>query len=350
MRILHLIFFVCCLLLNQARAQDIDFQSLLKPASKQGIFQQAGYHVWCGTVTKGADKKYYLFYSRWPEKAGHLGWVTHSEVAVASSKSATGPFKFVKVVLAKRDKQHWDADVTHNPTVHCFNGKYYLYYMGNYGNGEFWNNRNHQRIGMAVAKHPLGPWQRMNQPLIDVDTTHKDSYDFLMTSNPAVCKTAEGCYAMVYKSVSNGPMPFGGKVYHKVAFADKPTGPFIKKREPIFQKDTVRFAAEDPYIWYQGTKYWALVKDFKGSFTKQGLSLALFESKDAINWQVAKYPLASTTRIQFTDTVWNAVKVERPQLLIEKGVPKVLYVAVMMEHEESFNIAIPLKAPTSKKK
>ena len=343
---LYLLF---AILINQANAQDIDFKAWLQPSSAQSIFQQEGYYVWCGSVTKGNDNAYYLFYSRWPKKAGFKGWVTHSEVAVARSKSPTGPFKFVKVALGKRDKQYWDADVTHNPTVHHFNGRYYLYYMGNYGNGEFWNNRNHQRIGVAVAKHPLGPWVRMNEPVIDVDSANNDSHDYLMTSNPAICKTNDGRYVMVYKSVSKGPMPFGGMVYHKVAFANGPTGPFIKTTNPVFQKDTVRFAAEDPYIWRQHNKYWALVKDFKGSFTGQNLSLALFESKDAISWQVAKHPLASTMNIQFTDTTWKATKVERPQLLVENGIPKVLYVAVMMENEETFNIAIPLKVPGSKK-
>ena len=49
--------------------------------------------------------------------------------------------------------------ITHNPTVIRARGKYYLYYMGNTGDGSFWSHRNNQRIGVAVADKPEGPWR-----------------------------------------------------------------------------------------------------------------------------------------------------------------------------------------------
>jgi len=79
-----------------------------------------------------------------------------SEVAVVVANEPNRPFKQVKVVLPTRKKKYWDADVTHNRRVYNFGKKYYLYYMGNYGIGEWWNHRNHQRIGVAVARNPLG--------------------------------------------------------------------------------------------------------------------------------------------------------------------------------------------------
>ena len=52
--------------------------------------------------------------------------------------------------------EYWDGMCTHNPTVHKFNGKYYLYYMGNRGDDVLvstpekekinWVHRNNQRI------------------------------------------------------------------------------------------------------------------------------------------------------------------------------------------------------------
>lgn len=321
------------------KAQDIDFQSIIKPVPLKAKFTDKGYQVWCGSMVKGKDGKYYLFYSRWPENEPFNNWVVDCEVAIAVSNSPLGPYKFKKVALPKRDKKFWDADCTHNPTIHEYNGKYYLYYMGNFGNGEFWNHRNHQRIGVAVAKSPLGLWKRPDMPLIDVSPK---GYDSLMVTNPAVCKGPGNKYVMIYKAVNNGPMPFGGTVYHLVAFADKPDGPFVKQPNPVFYKEGVKFAAEDPYIWFQGGKYWALVKDNKGFFTNAGTSITLFESKDALDWKVSAHPLAFRLEVPWVTGLEKVDRFERPQLYFEKGKPAILFAAIMKDNK-SYNVAIPLK-------
>lgn len=320
-------------------AQDLNVQSWIQPVPTNAKFRLDSFMVWCGSCVKGDDGKYYLFYSRWPRSSKHESWVTKSEVAVAVANEPTGPFKHVKVVLPTREKQYWDADVTHNPTVYKFGKKYYLYYMGNYGNGEWWNHRNHQRIGVAVVSSPLGPWKRLDKPIID--TSYK-SFDHLMAANPAVTKRPDGKYLMIYKGVSDGKMPFGGKVLHGAAIGDKPEGPFTKLPNRIFVKDTVQFAAEDPFIWFQEGKYWAIVKDFKGNFTHEGLSLALFESNDGLDWKPAKNVLVSKPEIPWSTGTKQVKRLERPQLYIENGIPKVLYFAVY-DGEDNYNVAIPLK-------
>lgn len=325
--------------LSEGKTQDLNLQKCIQPVPVTAKFGLDSFMVWCGSCVKGDNGKYYLFYSRWPKSSKHESWVTKSEVAVAVADSCTGPFHHVKVVLPMRDKRYWDADVTHNPTVQKFGKKYYLYYMGNYGNGEWWNHRNHQRIGVAVASNPLGPWKRCDKPLID---TSFHSFDHLMASNPAITKRLDGKYLMIYKGVGEGTMPFGGKVLHGAAIADRPEGPFKKMNQKIFVKDTVQFAAEDPYIWQQGNKYWAVVKDNKGYFTNAGVSLALFESKDGIDWKPAKNVLVTKTEIPWTTGLKQVKKLERPQLYIENGVPKVLFCAIY-DGADNYNVAIPLK-------
>ncbi len=325
-------------------AQDIDVAKWIQPVDVHAKFRLDSFMVWCGSAVKGDDNKYYLFYSRWPRKLGHLAWATHSEVAVAVADQPTGPFTHVKVVLPKRDKKFWDADVTHNPTVHKFGKTYYLYYMGNYGNGEWWDHRNHQRIGLATSKSPLGPWKRVQKPLVDTTT---NGFDHVIASNPSIMKRLDGKYQMIYKGVSKGPMPFGGVVTHGAALADKPEGPFVKTPYKIFIKDTVKFAAEDPYIWAQDGKYWAIVKDMKGVFTNAGTSLALFESADGFDWILSKHALVSTTMIPWKSGSKRVEKLERPQLLMENGKPIVLYCAVY-DGNDNYNVAIPLdSAPTT---
>ena len=101
----------------------------------------------------------------------------------------------------------WDGLNTHNPTIHFYEGKYYLYYTGNTGDGVNMKkglnptHRNNQRIGVAVSESPYGPWKRFDTPLIDVS---KDTaaYDALMVANPSVTRMHDGRYLMVYKAVA----------------------------------------------------------------------------------------------------------------------------------------------------
>ena len=111
-----------------AKAQ-VDFTTALQPIPRVSKFTDPGYLVWCGSLIRGDDGKYYLFYSRWPSIEGFKGWVTHCEIALAVSDHLTGPFKPLKVILPPREKGYWDSDVTHNPNIQKFDGKYYLYYL-----------------------------------------------------------------------------------------------------------------------------------------------------------------------------------------------------------------------------
>ena len=350
MKIQRLLLIMALSISLQMSAQDFDVAKWIQPVPETAKFGLPDYMVWCGSMVKGNDGKYYLFYSRWPRSSGHYAWATESEVALAVSDKPTGPYKHVKVILPKRDKKYWDADVTHNPTVYKFGKKFYLYYMGTKGTEKFskpvtmgdagwWEYRNNQRIGVAVASSPLGPWVRPDVPTID---TTMYSFDHQITSNPAVTKRHDGKYQMVYKAVSQGKMPFGGRVLHGVAIADKPEGPFKKLPNRIFVKDGEQFAAEDPFIWYQKGKYWAIVKDMKGVFTNAGTSLALFESVDGMDWKLAKHALVSTTQIPFVTGTKQVWKLERPQLWLHKGKPKVLFCAVY-DGDDNYNVAIPLK-------
>lgn len=342
------------LVLHSARvgAADYDFAAMIQPVPETARFSDPGYIVWCGSMIRGEDGKYHLFYSRWPEKLGHYAWVTSSEVAHAVSETPFGPFRFADVTLPARGAGFWDGLCTHNPTITRFGGKYYLYYMGNTGDGKQvqglnWSHRNNQRIGVAVADSPDGPWTRMDQPLIGPT---EGFHDALCMANPSVTQRPDGGYLMVYKAVGlKKPMPFGGPVVHLVAMADKPTGPFRKLPDPVFTMPGSSFAAEDPFVWRGPDRYWAIVKDFKGGFSGTGkTSLALFESGDGIGWKPAKHPLVSGLELPLADGNRLALeKLERPQLLFnDKGEPAVLICAAAPAGHlsKSFSVQIPLNA------
>jgi hypothetical protein len=312
-------------------------------------FSDPDYNIWCGSMVTGEDGKYHLFYSRWPASLGHLAWVTHSEVARAVADDPLGPYRHVEVVLPARGEDFWDGHCTHNPTIQCFDGKYYLYYMGNVGDGKAmktlnWSHRNQQRIGVAVADSPAGPWKRMDEPLIQPTPGFHDA---LCLANPSVVKRPEGGYLMVYKAVADkGPKPFGGPVVHVVATSDSPTGPFEKRPDPVFTAAGSDFPAEDPFVWVEAGWYRAIVKDFRGHFTKAGPSLALFESQDGISWSPAVEALVSKIGVKWEGGEWQELKkLERPQLWFKDGRPEVLFCAVADREDlnHSFLVAIPLR-------
>ena len=157
---------------NDSADADLDISAMIQPIPRSATFRDPQYDIWCGSMIKGDDGKYHLFYSRWPRKLGHSAWVTNSEVAHAVADHPLGPYKHSDVTLPPRGKEFWDGSCTHNPTVIRSRGKYYLYYVGNTGDGSFWSNRNNQRIGVAVADKPEGPWQRFDKPVLDVSADH----------------------------------------------------------------------------------------------------------------------------------------------------------------------------------
>jgi predicted GH43/DUF377 family glycosyl hydrolase len=347
MRILVLAAAVLFSTLNAA--EDYDFTKMIQPAPASAKFEDPGYIVWCGTMVKGDDGKYHMLYSRWPAKLGHYAWVSHSEVAHAVADHPLGPYQPTGVALPERGESFWDGLCTHNPTIVKFGKKYYLYYMGNTGDRKpgsplNWTHRNNQRIGVAVADSPAGPWVRSDKPLIEPTP---DFHDALCLANPSVVERPDGGYLMVYKAVGRqNKLPFGGPVVHVVATSDSPTGPFKKHPDPVFTHPGSSFAAEDPFIWQSEGTYWAIVKDFKGGFTHAGPSLALFRSADGFDWKPAAHPLVSKLEVRWRDGKTSALmKLERPQIYFENNQPAVLLCAAAPTNQlnESFNVQIPLK-------
>lgn len=336
-------------------AQDplkLDLLSLQKPVPETAKFIDDDYFIWGGSMVRDSDGKCHLLYSRWPRHLKHGAWVTHSEIAHAIADSPLGPYRHQDVALQERGNNFWDGLCTHNPTVHEFDGKYYLYYMGNTGDRKTtehlnWTHRNNQRIGVAVADHPSGPWKRFDKPLIDV-SVDKNAPDALMTSNPSICRRADGKYLLIYKAVGlKREKPFGGPVVHLAATSDSPTGPFQKHQKLLFTVPGVNFSAEDPYIWAQGERVWAIVNDHHGAFNGLGVdSLTLFTSKDGLDWEVASNPVVTNRKITWSDGQTQQLnRLERPQLWMENGVPAVLFCAAEVTNKQlhSFNVHIPLK-------
>ncbi len=335
---------------------EMNIGAMVQPVPLANKFIDPDHYVWCGSVTKGKNGKFYMLYSRWPLKDGFYSWPVTSEIAVAVSASPAGPFKYLKVALPARGTKYWDGSATHNPAVILHNGKYYLYYMGTSStaeirqpvpaSGNWWHYRNSQRIGVAVADRPDGEWKRLDHPVLSV-SADSTAYDAQMVSNPAACFNDKGRVILLYKQVCKNGKINGGKVRFGVAFADSPFGPFVKHPKPIFEaNDGAKewMVAEDPFVWFQKGTYMAIVRDVVGKFTGDSGALALMLSKNGYDWQPAKNPKVIGSTFYWEGGVAGVSKLERPCLFLENNVPKYLYGATRADKNESmsFNVAVPL--------
>lgn len=339
--------------------KELDFTALLpNKFEKSHIIQDKDYNIWGTNILKGKDGKYHAIYSRWPKSRGHYGWVTHSEVAHAVADELSGPYHFKNLALPARGYNYWDGDCTHNPHVIEYEGKYYLYHMGNKGSGfwantadtvmpsyaddQWWVNRNHQRIGVAVADDLNGEWKRFDEPLVDIDSTRR------MTSTPVVSKRPDGKFLMVYKFVEEKVGKSGGRVKHVTALANSPLGPFVDTGIPFIETETANFALDDHVEWFQDGRYYCIGKDHDGSLTPYDKGTMVLYTSDAqgMHWSLAKQPLV----LKAGKLLWNdgsETHCERtadmPKLYFENGVLTALIIAVLPKgSNDSFALVIPV--------
>ncbi len=359
------LFLACIPMCSIASAEELDLGSRVNPLPSSNQFSIPGFHVWCGAPVKGSDGKFHLFYSRWPVEVGFApGWALHSQIAYAVADKPNGPYQHVNITLPPRGinsetgQKYWDADVTHNPNAFLYQGRYYIYYTGQHGDGKSYPmHRNHQRIGVAVADSPEGPWTRFDNPVVDI-TDDRASFDSLCVTNPAACLRPDGGVLLIYKAVQfiEGK-EMGGNVRYGVAIAEKPEGPFKKLPAKVFESSTGDkhwMLAEDPFIWFSKkyhNRYYAIARDVVGSFSGAKGGICLFESIDGLDWRPAKNPRVLDSRFKLEDGSLSQKNLERPALLFDDGEPTYLFGATdgYMQNKPSSNVQIPLSFGVSKR-
>jgi hypothetical protein len=346
---------------STAEEPELNLGVRIQPLPKANRFSVPGYHVWCGAPVCGPDGKFHLFYSRWPANAGFApGWALASEIAYAVSDKPEGPYQHVNIALSPRGfnavtgHKYWDADVTHNANALFHNGKYYLFYTGQYGNGRSYPmHRNHQRIGLAIAEKPQGPWTRFEQPIVDI-SEDSTAFDSLCVTNPAACIRPDGGVVLIFKAVQYlEGKEMGGNVRYGVAIADSPEGPYLKAQGRIFEADQADhhwMVAEDPFIWFSkkyGQRYYAIARDVVGTFTGSSGGICLFESNDGLAWKPAHFPKVLDRRFKLSNGSLSEKNIERPAILFENEEPVLLFGATdgYEKNKLSSNVQIPLKQP-----
>ena len=229
--------FIATITYNQT--DNLRLYDYLQPVNEAQIFRSDEYFHWGSSIIKDNQGIYHLFYSRWKKSYGFTGWLTHSEIARATSKNPSGPWSFEEVILQGQRGDHWDAVTAHNPKIKYFEGKYCLYYIAtNPGETEISEDqlieiamtgythpkwallRNNQRTGVAEASNLVGPWKRFSKPIVEPEgpiTT--------LTVNPAISKGSDEKFYMVVKGDKPNEKRFIRN--QALAISESPKGPFV---------------------------------------------------------------------------------------------------------------------------
>ena len=339
------VFFLISMAQAQERPDLLFFKDRLQAVQTDNIFKTDGYYNWGPSIIKGNDGKYHLFYSRWNKKHTFNGWLTHSEIAHAVSKTPSGPWKFKEVVLKGRRDGKWDAITAHNPKIKYFEGNYYLYYIStNLGDKTYaeddlvkWGYlsgldnenrkalRSNQRTGVAVSNSINGPWQRMDQPLVEPSgpiTT--------LTVNPAIDRGIDGKYYLIVKGDKPNETRFIRN--QAIAISDTPTGPLAIQEKPVIDYlDT-----EDMSLWYDKKRDY-----FYGVFHAHTF-LVMVSSPDGVNWSKASEYALMPKSIPLADGGTIAPdRMERPFVYTENDEPEVLAFSVK-KSDESYIVTRPI--------
>ncbi len=322
---------------------------ILLPVPPHAVHRSETWHHWGGSALSH-EGRWYRFFARWPRKDSFNAWITHSEIACAAGDSPLGPWRESRTILGREESSAWDAHNFHNPFPFYAEGKFWIFYTGNYGDGSFWNHRNHQRIGVAWAKHPFGPWHRLDHPIVD---TSDDQWDHVMTACPIVTQGPDGLYRMIYKGVCKGKMPRGGAVRFGSALAEHPGGPWRKQEGTFFCKEGVHFTTDDNYFWFEGGRYHAIVKDYGSHYqNKAKEALVLFTSPDGVSWDpIPGDPVLTVFELEFESGRKGPFhRLEQPQLVRdEEGKAVALCLSIKVEPDEistdgAYTVMVPLKA------
>lgn len=307
---------------------NLNFTSALVPTDESLFHVEDDYFTWCNSVVRDDDGLYHMFYSRWPKERSFYGWLTHSEIAHATSASPYGPYTYVETVLRGQGSGHWDGISAHNVKVMKFGDKYYMYYTSTssgdevldeaalaeiaktgYGHAKWPLLRNNQRAGVAVASSLSGPWTRSEAPLLQPSGPIRN-----VAVNPSVCAMPDGKYCLIIKGDNANNT---AQLIQAVGIGETPVGPFELQPKPAFDN----IPTEDVEVWYdeKRERYYGIFHAHGGNF------IGLITSADGINWSQARNYKVCMKQAPKTDgNILAFDRMERPSVYIEDGKPLML--------------------------
>jgi len=288
--------------------------------------EEPDYTIW-GASPLCDGGKTHLYAARWPEANVDPAWRKSSEVAHYVAHTPEGPFGFSDVVLTGTGRDTSDRFAPHNPEVLKVGNTYVLLYIGN----DDYHQPPHplnQRIGMATASSPYGPWKRVGKDGLILESSSDPAHWSFGSHvvNPTLLDM-DGQFYLYFKARCQG---HEGMVYG-VAVADRLEGPYIITGEPLTTRGVM---IEDGCVFRCGDRICLLTTDNHGSVTGIRGGGVLWVSDDGLHFDprytqvgykripayYGDYDRNNVTRIYGSDP-----KLERPRILLIKGEPRYLY-------------------------
>jgi hypothetical protein len=299
------------------------------PAKIKTGYQEKDTSSWGGSVVKIGDV-YHMYVARMSGNCGLNCWQGNSEIAHAVSNTPLGPFTFSEIVLPY---------FAHGPTIHQLeDGTMVLAHLGCSTPGNPvpdhppctcpWHNGtssvasspaynpkatcSSDYISLNSAPGPTGPWTNIGR-------RNPTSAWSTGTTNPGLFIYANGTALMAYRG--NTPTASSNE-FLGLAEATTWKSDFVSidTKAPI-----VTHIGEDPYI-YQDKRgnYHIIYHDMEGS-DRGGHAY----SQNLIEWHNGPVP-CYTGEVHYDDgSSHKFQKRQRPQLILEGGVPQYLYTGVM---------------------
>lgn len=298
----------------------------------------AQYRVWGCAPIYDDEGKVHVFYSRWPHDGS---WLTNSEIAHAVADHPEGPYRRLGTILAGRGEGFWDADSIHNPSVYRVDGKYVLLYIGNdTSKAQRWRDRaqeaNTQRIGMAIADSPYGPWRRSAEPVIDVSPDPAD-WDSYCVVNPGFLRHPNGEYWLYYRAWDRDN---DDRRKTGVAMATALEGPYKKyAHNPVVDFPERGGQTEDGYFFHYEGRFHCLIRDMGNYDWLSGLYL---ESDDGLSW--GEYQRGHHKGVHYFP-IYPEGRYERVQVLFRDGRPEYLFNAIKHTPTKSSGAVLKINLP-----
>eukprot|EP01062_Namystynia_karyoxenos_P061550 TRINITY_DN538_c0_g3_i1.p1 TRINITY_DN538_c0_g3~~TRINITY_DN538_c0_g3_i1.p1 ORF type:complete len:414 (+),score=135.02 TRINITY_DN538_c0_g3_i1:75-1244(+) len=286
--------------------------------------------TWGGEAVQGDDGKWHLYVAAFPNSTLD-SWLWKSRVLHAVADAPQGPYVGKDYALGPRGPRtdsYWDSLTQHNPAVQrAPDGTYLLYYMGDsqHANSSADTFDCHsgaenqpacmQRVGLATAPSPEGPWKRRDAPILPPGPPGQ--WDDLFTTNPTPHVFPNGSVLLVYKARSledQSVMSTGA------AFAEHWEGPYVRRGGKISSLSAI---CEDAGIYYSPT-----MEVFR-MILHCGCNYKYVWSRNGIDWH-GTTPEIPWCNISFTDgTTGKVGRRERPKWVIgADGHPTHLLTAV----------------------
>lgn len=293
--------------------------------------KEENFTVWGASPILDETGRVHLFAARWPESQVDPAWRKSSEIAHYVADRAEGPFQFVSVVVKGTDRPGaWDRFGPHNPEIKKIDGRYVLVYIANSDYHQPPHPLN-QKIGMMMADHLEGPWKKMGQDGLILDSTKGHFTEGRQVVNPALIKVGNR-YHLYYKTtqIQRGQV----KTIYGLAIADRLEGPYIHHPSPVTSENKV---IEDASVFQWDNKVCLLTTDNHGDVSGLEGALVLWVSDDGINFRREWIQLAMRLfpdylpehlkNRPFRKIYGNRPKPERPKVLTIHNKPAYLYTA-----------------------